>query len=42
MVTEILILALLLFFLTAGIFLLCGKGKWLIAGYNTLFKAKKV
>lgn len=39
MVTEILILALL--FLTAGIFLLCRKGKWLIAGYNTLSKAER-
>ena len=39
MVTEIIILALL--FLAAGIFLLCGKGAWLVAGYNTLSQAEK-
>ena len=39
MVTEIIILALL--FLAAGIFLLCGKGAWHVAGYNTLSQAEK-
>ncbi len=38
MITEIIILIIALLFLTAGLFLLCGKGKWLIAGYNTLSK----
>ena len=41
MITEIIILIIALLFLTAGIFLLCGKGKWLIAGYNTLSKEER-
>lgn len=41
MITEIIILLIALLFLTAGIFLLCGKGKWLIAGYNTLSKEER-
>ena len=41
MITEIVILIIALLCLTAGIFLLCGKGKWLIAGYNTLSKEER-
>ncbi len=41
MITEIIILIIALLFLTAGIFLLCGKGKRLIAGYNTLSEDEK-
>ena len=41
MITEIIILIIALLFLTAGIFLLCGKEKWLIAGYNTLSKEER-
>ena len=39
MVTEIIILALLV--LAASSFLLCRKGAWLVAGYNTLSQAEK-
>ena len=41
MITEIIILIIALLFLTAGLFLLCGKGKWLIAGYNALPKEER-
>lgn len=41
MIPEIIVLVLALLFLIISIFLFNGKGKWLIAGYNTASKEKK-
>lgn len=41
MVTEIIILIIALLFLVLSIFLFNGKGKWLIAGYNTASEEEK-
>lgn len=41
MITEIIILIIALLFSTVVLFLLCGKGNWFIAGYNTLSKDER-
>lgn len=41
MVAKIIILAVALLFFIMSIFLFNGKGKWLIAGYNTLSKEER-
>lgn len=41
MIAEITILAMALMFFIISIFLFKGKGKWLIAGYNTASKEEK-
>ncbi len=41
MIAEIIILAVALLFLIISIFLFNGRGKWLIAGYNTLSKEEQ-
>lgn len=41
MATEIIILMIALMFLIISVLLFCGKGKWLIAGYNTMSKEER-
>ena len=41
MIAEIMILIFALIFLIVSVFLFCGKGKWLIAGYNTISKEEQ-
>ena len=41
MIAEVIILILALMFLVIGVFLFFGKGKWLIAGYNTMSKKEQ-
>lgn len=41
MIAEMIILVVALLFLIMSIFLFNGKGKWLIAGYNTLSKKER-
>lgn len=41
MATEIIILMIALMFLIISVPLFCGKGKWLIAGYNTMSKEER-
>ena len=41
MIAEIIILIFALMFLIVSVFLFCGKGKWLIAGYNTMSKEEQ-
>ncbi|MCI5870243.1 MAG: DUF3784 domain-containing protein [Dorea sp.] len=41
MIAEIMILAMAVLFFVISIFLFNGKGKWLIAGYNTATKEEK-
>lgn len=41
MIAEIIILIFALFFLIIGVFLFFGKGKWLVAGYNSMSKEER-
>lgn len=42
MIAEIILVIMALLFFTIAIFLFNGKGKWLIAGYNTLSEEKNM